>query len=291
VFAALNAILLVVFRGNLHLVSFGEVYAQRASGGEILEANSGMVYVSSALSSVMNPLLIAYGLRTGRRRPLAFGSLGQVFVYSTTALKGVLLSAPFIVLLYYSLKKDRGGWVPKIGLVFVGTCLVVTEFVIGQEPFSILFAVGGMLLMRTYAMNGLLTAEYQYFFEHNPYTYLAHVKGISWFVHNPYTMDTGHEIAAYFGDIGTYGIVNSNAHFFAMDGITGFGLVGIPIMGIVCAVMFWVLDSCARRYPISFSASALTMCMLSLTSNSLFSTLLGGGLLVWMVLFLFMPLV
>ena len=31
-------------------------------------------------------------------------------------------------------------------------------------------------------------------------------------------------------------------------------------MGVICAVMFSVLDSCARKYPIAFSASALMMC-------------------------------
>jgi hypothetical protein len=290
-FVALNAILIAVFHGNLHLASFAEVYAQRASGGEILEANIGTRYVTTALSCVMNPLLIAYGLSTGKRRLVALGALGQVVVYATTALKGVLLSPPFIVLWYYSLKKDRGGWVPKTGLVFVGTCLVVTELVIGKEIGSILFALGALLLMRTYAIGGLLSAQYQYFFERHAHTYLAHVHGINLLITNPYKNAIGLEIGSYFYRGDQFGYDDANAHFFAMDGIAGFGLIGIPIMGILCAAVFWLLDSCARKHRISFSASALAVCMLYLTSASLFTTLLGGGLLAWMFLFLFMPLV
>jgi hypothetical protein len=286
-FVFLNAIVLAVSHGRLHLASLDEVYAQRVLGGEIVRANPGLSYVHSALSNVMNPLLIAYGLSAGRRRLIALGIFGQIVIYATGAMKSVLLSPLLIALFYYSLKKDRGGWVPKTGLFFAGTCFAVTELVIGQKVSRILFAVGALLLMRTYAIGGVLLAQYQYFFERHPHTYMAHVTGISWFVHNPYTMATGQEIATYYGEIGA----NSNAHFFAMDGITGFGLVGIPIMGILCAAVFWLLDSCTRGHTISFSASALTVCIISLTSSSLFSTLLGGGLLAGMLLFIFMPLV
>jgi hypothetical protein len=285
VFASLNVILLIVFRGSLHLASLEEVYTQRASGAAVLEANMAVGYVTSILSGVMNPFLIAYGLSTGRRRLVALGILGQIVVYATAAMKSVLISPLVIALFYYSLKKDRGGWVPKAGLVFAGTVFVITELVTGQEGSGILFILASTLLMRTLGNSGLSLAEYQYFFERHPHTYLAHVHGISWFVHNPYTLDTGREIAEYFGEIGA----NSNAHFFAMDGITGFGLIGIPIMGILCAVVFWLLDSCARRHRITFSASALTVCIISLTNASLFTTFISGGLLFWMFLFVFMP--
>jgi hypothetical protein len=53
--------------------------------------------------------------------------------------------------------------------------------------------------------------------------------------------------------------------------------------------MFWVLDCCTRRYSIAISASALTMCTVSLANVSLFSAFLGGGFMLWMLVFLFMP--
>jgi hypothetical protein len=80
-----------------------------------------------------------------------------------------------------------------------------------------------------------------------------------------------------------------NAHFFATDGIAGFGLGGIPMIGILCALVFWVLDSCSRNYSLGFSVSALTLTTFSLTNVSLFTTLLGNGLVAWILLFIIMP--
>ena len=102
-------------------------------------------------------------------------------------------------------------------------------------------------------------------------------------------MPLGLEIGNFYTDAGSGHIQDANANFFAFDGIAGFGLPGIPMMGLVCAAMFWALDCCTRRYPIAISASALTMCTVSLANVSLFSAFLGGGFMLWMLLFVFMP--
>ena len=73
---------------------------------------------------------------------------------------------------------------------------------------------------------------------------------INLLISDPYALSTGKEIGGFYaGNSGKYGAPNANACFFAMDGIAGFGLAGIPVMGVICAVMFSVLDSCARKYP------------------------------------------
>jgi hypothetical protein len=145
-------------------------------------------------------------------------------------------------------------------------------------------------------MPGMLLGQYQYFFEHNPHTYLGTVHGINLFVGNPYTSSLGIEVGRFFG-IGSGGGGNvelvsevvSNASFFAMDGLAGFGLPGIPLMGLICALVFWLLDGCAKKIPIEFSVSGLAMIIISLSNVSLFTTFLGNGLFAWMLLFLFVP--
>ena len=100
----------------------------------------------------------------------------------------------------------------------------------------------------------------------------------------------GIEIGGFYGGwSGIRGATNANANFFAMDGIAGFGLIGIPIMSALCGFIFWFIDSCARKYNLPFAAAALTMCMVSLTNAGLFTTLITGGLLAWIVLFIYMP--
>ena len=287
-FALLNVILFVAFRHNLHLASLNEVYTSRFQASAILQESVALSYVSSALSNVMNPLLIAYGLSVSRYKLVALGLLGQVFVYATAAMKSVLLSPLFIILFYYSLKRHRGGWAPKVAFLCAGTFVVLTALVIGARP-GFLFNVASSTLMRSFALPGLSVAQYQYFFEHFPHTHLGHVHGVSLLFPNPYQLPLGLEIGNFYTDVGSGHIQDANANFFAFDGIAGFGLPGIPLMGLVCADMFWALDCSARKYPIAISASALTMCTVSLANVSLFSAFLGGGFLLWMLIFLFLP--
>lgn len=287
-FAVCNVILFVAFRHNLHLASLNEVYASRFQASAILQESVALSYVSSALSNVMNPLLIAYGLSVSRYKLAALGLLGQVLVYATAAMKSVLLSPLLIIVFYYSLKHHRGAWATKVAFLCAGTFVVLTALVIGARP-GFLFNVASSTLMRSFALPGLSVAQYQYFFEHFPHTHLGHVHGVNLLFPNPYQMPLGLEIGNFYTDVGSGHIQDANANFFAFDGIAGFGLPGIPLMGLLCAAMFWALDCSAKRYPIAISASALTMCTVSLANVSLFSAFLGGGFLLWMLVFLFMP--
>jgi hypothetical protein len=198
--------------------------------------------------------------------------------------------APLIgVAFYYTIKMDKGGWVPKIGLAFAGILFGLTTLVIGAKPGAV-FNIATVALERTFAAEGLFIGEYNYFFEAFPHTHLGNVNGINLFVTDPYTLPVGMEMSAFYGIARTEnGRVNMNANFFATDGIGGFGLPGILVMGLLCAAVFWVLDSSARRYPLEFSTSALTMIIISLANVSLFTTLLSNGLLVWILIFVIMP--
>jgi hypothetical protein len=288
-FALMNVMLLIAFRGSLHLASLEEVYDVRAEGGIVSAQNPGISYAGVLLSNVMNPLLIAYGLSIHRRGLVVLGVLGQILVYSTAAMKSVLLSPLFIIMIYYSVKKDRGGWAPKFGLLCCAMFIVFTVLAVGHTE-GLFFNLASITLLRSFAIPGVEIGEYQYFFQHHPYTYLSHIHGVSLFISNPYSMSLGQEIGNFYEGVGSNGrIGNSNAAFFAMDGIAGFGLPGILIMGVVCAAMFWVLDSCARKYSISFSAAALTSCTIFLTNVSLFTSFLGGGIMLFMLLFIVMP--
>jgi hypothetical protein len=288
-FLLCNALLLVIFRGNLHFASLKEVYTVRAGAGKIGTESFGIAYVSGALSSVMNPFLIAYGLGLRQRKLIALGFLGQILVYTTAAMKSVLISPVLIIVFYYSLKRDRGDWAPKVALLFTSLFCVLTILVIGKQE-GIFFNLASATLLRSFAMPGLFIGQYQYFFETFPHTYLGHVNGINLILPTAYNLPTGKEVSSFFlGGGSENGYMNANASFFAFDGIAGFGLPGIPIMGALCAAMFSVLDSCARKYSIAFAASALTMCTVSLTNSSLFTTFLSGGMMAFMLLFVFMP--
>jgi hypothetical protein len=285
-----NAALLAVYRNNLHFASLETIYSLRHQAGRVLQENPAIGYVSQLLTNVLNPLLMAYGLVNRRKTLMVLGVIGEVLVYSTVSSKAAILSPIVVAVLYYTIKSDRGGWVPKLGLSLAGVFFGLTTLVIGAKP-GVLFNLASVTLVRTFATPGVLMGDYYHFFENRPHTHLGNVTGLNLLATNPYTLSVGVEMGAYYGfkESSERGRVNENANFFAADGIGGFGLPGIPAMGILCAAVFWVLDSCARDYSMDFSVPALAMIMMSLGNASLFSTLLGSGFIMWMVVFMVMP--
>jgi hypothetical protein len=289
-FIAANAALVVANRDSLHFASIKEIAMYRYQTARVHEENPGITYVSQLVANVLDPLLISYGLAKRSYILALLGILGEVLVYATAVTKASFLASIVIFGFYYSIRRDRGGWVPKVGLLLAGMLFSLTTLVIGAKP-GLLFNVATVTLVRTFAYPGLLTAEYQYFFENRPHTYLSTVRGVNFFVPNPYTLPLGQEMGAFYGRKAgrEHGIENENANFFATDGIGGFGLWGIPIVGALCAAVFWILDSFAKDYSMEFAVSALAMVIMSLGNVSIFTTLLGNGLIVWILLFFVMP--
>jgi len=288
VYIVANCALIYTFRDMMHLASFGDVYSVRTPAKLVLSANPAISYISQGLATVLNPLLMGYGLAFRRRGLFLLGAMGEVLLYSTGAAKQQLASPIVVLLLYLSLKKDRGGWVSLAGLVFSGVFLVLTTLAVGAQPGPV-FNMAFLVLVRIFTIPGAEMGHYQHFFQNMPHTYLAHVGIINWLIPNPYELSLGEEVSSFYGYTGKYGLTNSNASFFAMDGIGGFGLLGILAMGFLCALVFWMLDSCARDYELKFSVPVLAMVIMSLTNVSLFTTLLGNDLIALMLLFLIMP--
>jgi hypothetical protein len=225
-----------------------------------------------------------------RKRVAILGFLGEILVYSTIATKATLFSSMIAVGIYYSIKRDRGGWVPKVSLLLAGFFFCLTTLVMEAKP-GVLFNLASVSLVRTFAIPGMLIGQYQYFFETQPYTYLSTVTGFNLLTPNSYTLPLGVEVSAFFGakPSSERGMANGNANLFATDGIAGFGLAGIPLAGLLCAAVLWILDSCAKGFPLEFTVSGLTMVIMSLANVSLFTALLGNGLIAWILLLLFMP--
>jgi hypothetical protein len=283
-----NAAVLYTFRGMLQIASIETVYSVRLPAREVLRAHPAIGYTFVFLGSVMNPILMGYGLFSRKRLLFVLGTLGEIVLYSAVAEKQQMLAPLLVFILYYTIKRDRGGWVPKMGLFFTGLLFVLTTISVGIKPGPI-FNLSSVVLVRTFTTPGAEIGQYQYFFENNPHTYFGQVTGINLLVTNPYPIQMGEEVSQFYGIMSAHGPVNANANFFAMDGISGFGLPGIPVMGILCGFVFWFLDSCAARYPLEISIPVLAMIIMSLANVSLFTTLLGNGLMALMLLFLVFP--
>ena len=280
--------MIVVFRHNLHIVSFLDVYDVRDVSADIAEGSQAN-YAFMLLTGAINPFLMGYGLYYSRRAIFLAGAAGQLLVYSVGGTKGSILSIVFISAIYILLKirKLSFGVTTALGAVFLMVLSCLSFVLADYNPGPILSVVLFVILMRTLSINGLVTAQYFDFFQKNPFTYFSHIKGVSWILPYPYKYAIGQEIGqAYAGTTG----LNATAHFWATDGIGGLGLPGVLLMSVFCALVFWLLDSVANRHDPRFTALATTYAAYNIANISFFTSLLSGGLmLLIIILYLLSP--
>jgi hypothetical protein len=229
---------------------------------------------------------MAYGLLTKRRFMLVFGFLDQLLLYSTGGSKAVILSVFMLVGLYMVMgRKGRDFSLKLVGAMVAVLALLC--FLATREELNPVFSFAlALLFMRTFANGGYTTGIYSDFFHSHPLVYLSSVHGLDRFIHYPYQSQLGVELGFY--ELGISGL-DLNGHFWASDGIAGFGPFGIVLMSALCALVFWVLDCSAARHNVVFASLMIAFITLNLTNVSLFTTLVSGGLGLVILLFLVMP--
>jgi hypothetical protein len=268
--------MVIVFRHHLKLVTFSDVYELREAANDVAEG-SNVNYAFMSLTGAINPFLMGCGLYFRRWQLFAAGVLGQFLVYSVGGTKGSVISVLFITGFYFLVRKGAKYFALRFSAVFLlilgGLCLCY--YAVSFEPGTMLTIALFVVLNRTLSINGLVTAQYFDFFQKNPLTYFSHIKGISWILSYPYQHPIGQEIGlAYAGTTD----LDATAHFWATDGIGGLGLSGILLVSVFCALVFWLLDSAARRQDPRLAALVTTYSAYNLANISLFTTSFSGGL-------------
>ena len=268
------------FRDHLNLSSFADA-AIRELRDQAREIQTGnyVRYAVAILSGSVNPILMAIGLVKKRYLLFILGFAGQVFLYSTAAMKSILIS-PIVILLFFFLgRKNKELFGPRLlyGTIVLFSLLLLS---IHNNANSDEISIGGLLLdllfMRTIGIPGLVTGMYHEFFHHHPYTYFSHVKFINYFIHYPFQGDISQEVGIYF-----YGYPGPNmtAHLWATDGFGSMGLFGVVFISFICGYFIYLLDSVAKRHNILEVALAISFGAMSLADNPFFTTLLSGGLI------------
>ena len=129
-----------------------------------------------------------------------------------------------------------------------------------------------------------MSIYYNLFFENHPYLYFSHISGINKIVEYPYQQQIGIEVGSYFTSFDNF---NANANFFITDGLSSIGLLGIPVVGIICTIVFYIFDATSstkyKLLPILLIANSTIVLM----NVSLFTALISGGLFFFIVLMKF----
>jgi hypothetical protein len=286
VWAAANIYVVLSYGSRLRFASLDDVYAQRdladQTGSRLLN------YVICNTFGGLNPFILSLGLRRRSAALVGMSVMSQGIMYSTLALKSVLAATALQIAVYY-LISDRDG--PKQHLLAPGLILVT---VVGLMLTPFYYATGGLLdsamsitFMRTLDMPGVLYGIYLDFFSIYPTTAYSHINVVGQFVKYPYgTLQIG-QIVGNFSNPGTGYAYNTNANYLATDGITAFGLFGLPIITVVSAVLFRVMGRLLRETDVRVSCAALTALIIFVSNVSLFTaTLTYGAFLLTMLLWL-----
>ena len=284
-FAALVfVIVLGSYAGQMRWVSFENVYDIRYENAAS-DRNFIVLYMVMWLSYAVLPFFLAYGLKTGNRWWIATGIGAGLVVYMSTGAKAAFLLVP-VMLAAYLLLRLRGDMLTKT-LLLLGS--IVAVLVLAPWDTENAQMTRAVLLARALGSGGWSIFTYYEFFDANPKTYFSHINIIqSLFGRYPYgNLTIGNVIGTQYAPDET---VNFNASFWATDGLAALGLPGVLIVSAAVAVSFFVINWVTSRYDTKFVALVFTGFAISLINASLFMSLLSGGAVVLMLLFVFVQL-
>lgn len=273
---------LFVYRSNLRMVSFTDVYEQRFANAE-LGSGIAIRYVASWLYTVLIPLCLAYGLIGRNYKYFGLGVAACVTLYMATAAKSALVLPIVYVGLFGLLAKNR---LRAIYPLFIGALSLSMSFLLAvKDTKSIAFMISSLVLVRTIGTGGLLTMQYYDFFSSHPQTSYTHINLVRMIADAyPYgTLEVGQVVGQYYYNVG----INANANFWAMDGIAALGLLGVPVVTIPCALLFIVMNAVTRGYNRLFVVLCFLPFLVSLLNTSLFSSMWSGGAFFLLLFFLF----
>jgi hypothetical protein len=281
-YVLLSVYVVYTYGGSLHFVQFSDVYDQRELSDEVA-GGSLAGYAAGFLAGAFNPFLMAVGLIERRPAWLTIGFLGQLLMYSTAAMKFVLVSALLIPIFYFFLIRPAAITSTRLGVLVGLSCLLPLAAIplVGGAIDSLGYALVAIVFMRTYGMAGALTGVYSQFFLEHPLTYYSHINIVKLFVPYPYEKSIGQEV----GFDMSGGPLNANANFWATDGIAAMGNIGVVAIGLFVAVFLMFCNGVVRPEGRRLAFVATLPFIMEIANASFFTSLFtgGGGLLLFMI--------
>lgn len=270
---------LLFFRTNIRLVSLTDVY-------ELREQNSANVpvilrYIFSWSDTVLFPALFIIGVVHNRRRLLMLG-LGALFLQYLIFGSKISLFLP-VLLVVVSRVLNNEKWSNDLIKYFVMSIATISiALLLSYSNNEIAYLLSAIILMRGLTIPGVLySGYYMPFFKENSYTYFSHVNVIN-------------ELTGFYpygdvplGKVVSYDGMNANAIFFAMDGISGLGLLGVFIIGILYCIYIYFINRFVPKDRIKIFQIWMLVPTMALLNTSFFTFLLSEGAFLIFILILY----
>ncbi|TCB59685.1 hypothetical protein [Acinetobacter terrae] len=272
-------LLIFFFHDVINFVSLEETYTQREAGrsGNALEA-----YLQTYFPNLICTYILITGLIKRNKLLIFIAFSGYILMYGIAAQRTVFLMPFIICFLYYFLNKSRYSFKPIGYLISILSLVFLLVGYVFSGAVKAFF--GFYIVTRIIGFPGIMIAIYYDVFNSLSYTYWSHIKGFSSFVDVPPELKNyeqwpqlGYVVSDY-----KYGVVsNTNANFYAMDGVASIGSLGILFISIILLIYLLILDYAAKNVDYRFSIVLVFPMSLALTNASLFIVLMSfGGILI-----------
>jgi len=274
--AGLFIYLLTIFGSYFQLADFEGIYAVRSSSSDLIEASGSSFagYAQMWLSGFILPFLFSVGVFRRRWGFIAIAVAGYLYLLGIGGSKSNMLAIVYLSAIYFLVRTGGKNAGVKIAICFAGLLLFPTILgLTGEAGETINKWYLAIIHSRIFCIPQLSIGQYYNFFESHPLTYGSHISGINLLVTYPYDMDVPRTIGRYFYDAE----LTANVNMWAQDGIASFGLIGIPIVSAIAALIFWFFDSIARLHDPRFVTVALGNIALSFANISVFTTIVSAG--------------
>lgn len=279
-----------IFRDHLQIVSLYQIYELRSRASELtLERGPLAGYVSNWLSGAVLPIMLAMAVINRSWLHAVCGVFGYFFLYSIWGSKAVLLAPLAFLAIAWFIRDSKKPLPTKFVFLFVSLLMLPVLWSIipigANLHQSVMEWIIHIFHQRTFSSSALLISQYRDFFDNNPYTYGSHASGFNLLFQYPFKTSLPIEVGLY-----TYGTsATANANFWAADGISSLGLIGLPIASIFVVLVFWVLDSCSEGLNPKFICLGLVFIGMNFCDTSIFTVIVTGGLGLFCLLIAIMP--
>lgn len=274
--------LMVLFGSHFQLADFKGMYDVRNAAGKIM-SDSGSAFAGYAqmwLSGFVLPFLFSLGVFRKRWRYIVIAAAGYLYLFGVGGSKSTMLAMVYLSAIYLLVRSGGKNAGIKIAMCFSGLLLFPAIFtLVGAAGTTIDVWYVAIIHSRIFCIPQLSIGQYYSFFNNHPWTYGSQITGVNLFVNYPFSMDIPRTIGKYFYNAE----LTENVNMWAQDGISSFGLIGIPLVSTIATVVFWAFDCVARLHDSRFVTVALGNIALVFANVSLFTTMLSSGLLLLII--------
>jgi hypothetical protein len=277
----LFALVVKTFGFQFHYVSLEDIYAVRREFKNVVDQAYPTVvaYAIGWLAWVINPLVMAIGLRSRRMAWVFAGATGQFVIYSITAFRAMLFSAGLLLYLLWAMRSSKA-----FGTRLAATWTAIFAGAGALQFFGYSLVPASLVAERMTALPGLLTGYYFEFFSSHPKVHLGH-SILKSFVDYPYAVEPPYLIGfLYFHSSSN----DANANLWA-DAYANFGYLGIICFTLLLAMILWLYDSMAFGRDKRVAALVIALPAFSLANGALLTTLLSNGMGLAMLLMYLVP--